>query len=104
MLNYAHFRASFFSILPLKSVKSAYLEALYCFHQLYGTVDTGLSYYAGCTEREVRLVEGVSRLEGRVEFCKDSQWGIICQTNWENQDARVVCRQLGYSVAGMTYE
>ena len=54
----------------------------------------------GCTEGDVRLLEGSSRLEGRVEICKNNVWGTVCHTGWTVEDARVVCRQLGYSVVG----
>ena len=55
---------------------------------------------AGCIEGRVKLVNGGSMLEGRVEFCKDSQWGTICHNSWDHHDARVVCRQLGYAAVG----
>ena len=55
----------------------------------------------GCTEGDVRLLEGSSRLEGRVEICKNNVWGTVCHTGWTVEDARVVCRQLGYSVVGI---
>lgn len=54
----------------------------------------------GCTEGDVRLLEGSSELEGRVELCRNNQWGTVCVSGWDNSDARVVCRQLGFSVAG----
>ena len=55
----------------------------------------------GCLEGEVRLVEGTTRLEGRVELCRNNAWGTVCHTSWDKPDARVVCRQLGLSVAGI---
>jgi hypothetical protein len=54
----------------------------------------------GCTEADVRLLEGDTRREGRVEICKNNKWGTVCDYGWTGVDARVVCRQLGYSVVG----
>lgn len=40
---------------------------------------------------------------GTVEICLNNQWGSICgsEANWTVTDARVVCRQLGYSTKGI---
>ena len=74
-----------------------------CLHAFYfiSTRELYELVCAGCNEGDVRLVEGATRLEGRVEICKDNEWGTVCQTNWEVAEARVVCRQLGLSVAGI---
>ena len=48
-----------------------------------------------CHEGEVRLVNGRSSLEGRVEICKGGLWGSVCHDQWGVNDAKAVCRQLG---------
>ena len=53
-----------------------------------------------CTNGDIRLVGGPSSREGRVELCLNGMWGTICDSFWNNQDAVVVCRQLGYSQTG----
>ena len=57
-------------------------------------------FYKGCIEGEVRIVEGSTLLEGRVEICKNNVWNTVCHGGWTVTDARVVCRQLGFSVSG----
>ena len=52
-----------------------------------------------CFNGEVRL-EGGTSLSGRVEICFNGVWGTVCDDNWDDRDARVVCNQLGFSNTG----
>ena len=42
-------------------------------------------------------MDGPAENEGRVEICLQREWGTICDDGWGSDEARVVCRQLGYS-------
>ena len=44
------------------------------------------------------MADGPLESAGRVEICMNGVWGTVCHDGWNNNDARVVCRQLGYSV------
>nr|XP_054764215.1 deleted in malignant brain tumors 1 protein-like [Lytechinus pictus] len=59
----------------------------YCGHNK----DAGVVCFLG-----VRLADGASENEGRVEIFHEGSWGTICDDLWDLDDATVVCRHLGF--------
>ena len=53
-----------------------------------------------CTYGEIRLINGQSQYEGLVEICNNGRWEFICTSYWDSSDAKVACRQLGYTDIG----
>ena len=54
-----------------------------------------------CCDGTVRLAGGSLSNEGRVEICQSGEWKTVCDNNWSDNEARVVCRQLGYITQGV---
>ena len=54
-----------------------------------------------CEDGELRLVGGPSNREGRVEMCYMGVWGAISDDRWNENNAVVTCRQLGFEPSGM---
>ena len=52
------------------------------------------------TNGDVRLVNGSNDHEGRVEVCYNNRYSTVCDDFWDELDATVICRQLGYDYTG----
>ena len=61
-----------------------------------------------CSDGHIRVIgeseEDVKdgRHRGRVEVCLGGRYGTVCDKRWNDQDASVVCRQLGLSPYGVS--
>ena len=54
-----------------------------------------------CTDFSTRITGTSVPYIGRVEICIDQQWTTLCQSDWGINEAKVVCKELGYSNNGM---
>jgi len=50
------------------------------------------------------LVGPGSTKAGRVELYFDGEWSTVCNDGWDDTDAGVVCRQLGFGSSGITLQ
>ena len=59
----------------------------------------------GGREGDIRVigVHTTNLVAGRIEICAQEVWRAVCHGNWDIEDARVVCRQLGFLAEGIVH-
>lgn len=63
-------------------------------------LDTNVTV-SNCIHGELRLVNGITDTEGRIEVCINGVWGTVCDNGWNTINANVACNQLGYYPSGI---
>ena len=61
-----------------------------------------MSSLVPCQDGQVRLVEGETEWEGRLEVCLSQRWGTVSSDGWILANAQVVCKDLGYEISCMS--
>ena len=65
------------------------MEIFYCCFNHKGNPDHGM-----------RFSNGLIPQEGNVEICFSGIWRSVCDINWDDKDAFVICREMGFPTTG----
>ncbi|CAG2189330.1 unnamed protein product [Mytilus edulis] len=61
--------------------------------------DVGVHCFLNCSTEDtgdLRITAGYAKHQGRLEIKYRGEWGTVCRDNFENVDAEIACKQLGY--------
>lgn len=60
-------------------------------------------FYTGLSV-QLRLADGETSYEGRVEIQYNNKWGTICGNVWSQENADVVCKTLGFENKSIVFK
>ena len=66
-------------------------------------IGTFIDFYTSINEFEEYYFIKDELARGRIEVCVGGRYGTISDTNWDNEDASVICSQLGFSPYGLSF-
>ena len=59
---------------------------------------SGAAQEPECNDGDIRLAGwSLNIIGGRVEICHEGVWGSMCNQNFGNMEAKVICNQLGFT-------
>ena len=70
-----------------------------CLFTNYRFISRNYVYFVTRPFFTVRLVNGSTLYEGRVEVYHNGEWGTVCDNGWNLNDAQVVCSELNFGNA-----
>ena len=73
------------------------------YKRIYVAITVLKAYFVLVGNTAVRLVDGSSYNEGRVEILYNGVWGTICSDGWNLNNAIVTCRSMGFSAVNTFY-
>ncbi|VDI75538.1 deleted in malignant brain tumors 1 protein, partial [Mytilus galloprovincialis] len=82
--------------LGLMSCSGTELDIHACIRGIWGPTTCSSSQEAGvdCRESNLRLTGGSHSMEGRVELLVNGMWSAVCDDDWDNVEATIVCKTL----------
>ena len=70
-------------------------------HNCHHFEDAGVVCSTPCEhDGQLALFDGWTNMEGRIEICKNGVWGTVCDNEFDQVDASVICKQLGFPHEG----
>ena len=58
--------------------------------------------YIDCKDGDIEIIpySSYNKQMGCVKMCVNGSWGTVCSDSFDDNDAKIACRHLGYSYLG----